>query len=118
MLILQVQLYSHRSNHSIKSLTRSHDTSHCGSYRSDGLLLVAGSDDSTVRVYHGKKVLSHLKGHTRLLTLPLRFSSLIFTNRLLSRQEYSFAKYFIFIIEKYFSNLIVSNILNHNIKGG
>jgi U3 small nucleolar RNA-associated protein 15 len=61
----KAQIFCHRTNQPIKSLTRFRETAYSCSYRSDGQLLVAGGEEPVVRVFSGKKVLRELKGHTR-----------------------------------------------------
>lgn len=51
----------------MKAFTRFKDTAYSGRFRSDGQLLVAGCEDSVVRLFDvsGKVALRMFKGHTK-----------------------------------------------------
>uniref|UniRef100_A0A672ZJQ8 U3 small nucleolar RNA-associated protein 15 homolog n=1 Tax=Sphaeramia orbicularis TaxID=375764 RepID=A0A672ZJQ8_9TELE len=63
----RIHIYGPFSQEPVKSFTRFKDTAYCGRYRSDGQLLVAGCEDSVVRLFDvsGKVALRMFKGHTK-----------------------------------------------------
>lgn len=62
----RVQIYSVRSNQILRTLGRFKEVAHCGSFRADGKLLVAGSDEPVVRLFepNSKSLLRVFNGHT------------------------------------------------------
>ena len=65
VFVSQVQIYSSRSNQILRSLNRFKEAANCGSFRKDGKLVVAGSDDKMVRLFEptGRSLLRVFKGH-------------------------------------------------------
>ncbi|XP_061623530.1 U3 small nucleolar RNA-associated protein 15 homolog [Phyllopteryx taeniolatus] len=63
----RIHIYGPFSQEPIKTFTRFKDTAFCGRFRSDGQLLVAGCEDSIVRLFDvsGKVALRMFKGHTK-----------------------------------------------------
>ncbi|XP_070402313.1 U3 small nucleolar RNA-associated protein 15 homolog [Nothobranchius furzeri] len=63
----RIHIYGPFSQEPVKTFTRFKDTAYCGRFRSDGQLLVAGCEDSVVRLYDvgGKAALRMYKGHTK-----------------------------------------------------
>lgn len=63
----RIHIYGPFSQEPVKSFTRFKNTAYCGRYRSDGQLLVAGCEDSVVRLFDvsGKVALRMFKGHTK-----------------------------------------------------
>ncbi|KAK7492611.1 hypothetical protein BaRGS_00016090 [Batillaria attramentaria] len=63
---LDVQIYSSRSNQILRTLSRFKEVAHSGSFRSDGKLLVAGSDEPVVRLFepNTRSLLRVFNGHT------------------------------------------------------
>ncbi|KAM4576177.1 U3 small nucleolar RNA-associated protein 15 homolog [Odontesthes bonariensis] len=63
----RVHVYGPFSQEPVKTFTRFKDTAYCGRFRSDGQLLVAGCEDSVVRLFDvsGKVALRMFKGHTK-----------------------------------------------------
>uniref|UniRef100_A0A665WN40 U3 small nucleolar RNA-associated protein 15 homolog n=1 Tax=Echeneis naucrates TaxID=173247 RepID=A0A665WN40_ECHNA len=63
----RIHIYGPFSHEPVKSFTRFKDTAYCGRFRSDGQLLVAGCEDSVVRLFdvNGKVALRMYKGHTK-----------------------------------------------------
>lgn len=63
----RVHIYGRYSQEPIKTFSRFKDTAYCGTYRCDGQLLVAGSEDGVVRLFdmNGKAALRQFDGHTR-----------------------------------------------------
>ncbi|XP_068461468.1 U3 small nucleolar RNA-associated protein 15 homolog [Clinocottus analis] len=63
----RIHIYGPFSQEPVKTLTRFKDTAYCGRFRSDGQLLVAGCEDSVVRLFDvgGKVALRMFKGHTK-----------------------------------------------------
>ncbi|KAI8807889.1 WD40-repeat-containing domain protein [Cladochytrium replicatum] len=61
----RVQVYSPNTNELKKSVTRFKDVAYSGSYRSDGVLLVAGDATGLVQIFElkGRAVLRTLEGH-------------------------------------------------------
>lgn len=61
----QVQIYSSTSLQIHKTLSRFKQTAHCGSFRSDGKLMVAGGDEGVIRLFDisGRSILRIFKGH-------------------------------------------------------
>lgn len=64
---LQVHIYGPFSQEPVKTFTRFKDTAYSGRFRSDGQLLVAGCEDSVVRLFDvgGKVALRMFRGHTK-----------------------------------------------------
>ena len=60
-----MQIYNPATNQVDKALSRFKDTAYCGSFRSDGRLLVAGGGEGVVRLFDmgGRSVLRMFKGH-------------------------------------------------------
>uniref|UniRef100_A0A3P8PD45 U3 small nucleolar RNA-associated protein 15 homolog n=1 Tax=Astatotilapia calliptera TaxID=8154 RepID=A0A3P8PD45_ASTCA len=67
----RIHIYGPFSQEPVKSFTRFKDTAYCGRFRSDGQLLVAGCEDSVVRLFDvsGKVALRLFKGHTKAVHL-------------------------------------------------
>uniref|UniRef100_A0A8C5GXV6 U3 small nucleolar RNA-associated protein 15 homolog n=1 Tax=Gouania willdenowi TaxID=441366 RepID=A0A8C5GXV6_GOUWI len=67
----RIHIYGPFSQEPIKSFTRFKDTAYSGRFRSDGQLLVAGCEDSVVRLFDvgGKTALRMFKGHTKAVHL-------------------------------------------------
>ncbi|XP_056145826.1 U3 small nucleolar RNA-associated protein 15 homolog isoform X2 [Lampris incognitus] len=63
----RVHIYGPFSQEPVKAFTRFKNSAYCGRFRSDGQLLVAGCEDSVVRLYDisGKVALRMFKGHTK-----------------------------------------------------
>ncbi|XP_062240650.1 U3 small nucleolar RNA-associated protein 15 homolog [Platichthys flesus] len=63
----RIHIYGAFSQEPVKTYTRFKDTAYCGRFRSDGQLLVAGCEDSVVRLFDvsGKVALRMFKGHTK-----------------------------------------------------
>lgn len=63
----RIHIYGPFSQEPVKTFTRFKDTAYCGRFRSDGQLLVAGCEDSVVRLFDvsGKVALRMFKGHTK-----------------------------------------------------
>lgn len=63
----RIHIYGPFSQEPVKSFTKFKDTAYCGRFRSDGQLLVAGCEDSVVRLFDvsGKVALRMFKGHTK-----------------------------------------------------
>ncbi|KAF7659152.1 hypothetical protein LDENG_00002330 [Lucifuga dentata] len=63
----RIHIYGPFSQEPVKTFTRFKDTAYCGRFRSDGQLLVAGCEDSVVRLFDvsGKVALRTFKGHTK-----------------------------------------------------
>ncbi|XP_077417025.1 U3 small nucleolar RNA-associated protein 15 homolog [Vanacampus margaritifer] len=63
----RIHIYGPFSQEPVKSFTRFKDTAYCGRFRSDGQLLVAGCEDSVVRLFDvsGKVALRKFTGHTK-----------------------------------------------------
>lgn len=63
----QVHIYGPFSQEPIKTFTRFKDTAYSGRFRSDGQLLVAGCEDSVIRLFDvsGRVALRMFKGHTK-----------------------------------------------------
>lgn len=70
LLLLQVHIYGPFSQEPVKTFTRFKDTAYSGRFRSDGQLLVAGCEDSVVRLFDvgGKVALRMFKGHTKYVS--------------------------------------------------
>ncbi|KAK2184549.1 hypothetical protein NP493_261g01018 [Ridgeia piscesae] len=62
----KVTIYNSRTNEVIRTISRFRDTAYCGSFRSDGRLLVAGGDEGVIRLFdtNTKSLLRVFKGHT------------------------------------------------------
>ncbi|KAJ7993907.1 hypothetical protein DPEC_G00259560 [Dallia pectoralis] len=63
----RIHIYGPFSQEPVKTFTRFKDTAYSGRFRSDGQLLVAGCEDSVVRLFDvsGKVALRMFKGHTK-----------------------------------------------------
>lgn len=63
----RVHIYGPFSQEPVKTFTKFKDNAYCGRFRSDGQLLVAGCEDSVVRLFDvgGKVALRMFKGHTK-----------------------------------------------------
>ncbi|KAM9393040.1 U3 small nucleolar RNA-associated protein 15 homolog isoform 1-T2 [Pholidichthys leucotaenia] len=63
----RIHIYGPFSQKPIKAFTRFKETAYCGRFRSDGQLLVAGCNDSVVRLFDvgGKVELRMFKGHKK-----------------------------------------------------
>uniref|UniRef100_A0A3Q1EKN6 U3 small nucleolar RNA-associated protein 15 homolog n=1 Tax=Acanthochromis polyacanthus TaxID=80966 RepID=A0A3Q1EKN6_9TELE len=63
----RIHIYGPSSQEPVKTFTRFKDTAYCGRFRSDGQLLVAGCEDSVVRLFDvsGKVALRMFRGHTK-----------------------------------------------------
>ncbi|KAJ3603749.1 hypothetical protein NHX12_028490 [Muraenolepis orangiensis] len=63
----RVHIYGPFSQEPVKTFTRFKDTAYCGRFRSDGQLLVAGCEDSAVRLFDvsGRVAIRMFKGHTK-----------------------------------------------------
>ncbi|XP_069483597.1 U3 small nucleolar RNA-associated protein 15 homolog [Ambystoma mexicanum] len=63
----RIHIYGRYSQEPIKTFSRFKDTAYCGTYRSDGQLLVAGSEDGVVRLFdmNGKAALRQFDGHNK-----------------------------------------------------
>ncbi|XP_062468424.1 U3 small nucleolar RNA-associated protein 15 homolog isoform X1 [Pezoporus occidentalis] len=66
-LLYQIHIYGRYSHEPIKTFSRFKDTAYCGTYRDDGNLLVAGSDEGIIRLFDisGKAPLRQFDGHTK-----------------------------------------------------
>ena len=62
----RVQIYSPKSLQVLKVISRFKEQAHCGSFRDDGRLLVAGGDEGDVKLFDvdGKSLLRVFKGHS------------------------------------------------------
>ncbi len=67
LMSLQIQVFSKEDNHIVKTFSRFQDGVHSGSYRNDGKLLVAGSEEGAIKLFDvvGKALLRVFKGHAR-----------------------------------------------------
>lgn len=63
----RIHIYGPFSQEPVKTFTKFKDNAYCGRFRSDGQLLVAGCEDSVVRLFdvNGKVALRMFKGHTK-----------------------------------------------------
>lgn len=63
----RIHIYGPFSQEPVKSFTKFKDTAYSGRFRSDGQLLVAGCEDSVVRLFDvsGKVALRMFRGHTK-----------------------------------------------------
>ncbi|XP_070543000.1 U3 small nucleolar RNA-associated protein 15 homolog [Ptychodera flava] len=63
----RVQIYSPQTNQVVKTISRFKDTAYCGSFRSDGKLLVAGSEEGAIRLFDisqaSRSILRMFRGH-------------------------------------------------------
>lgn len=75
LVSLQIHIYGPFSQEPVKTFTRFKDTAYCGRFRSDGQLLVAGCEDSVVRLFDvsGKVALRMFKGHTKYVSPRVTF---------------------------------------------
>jgi U3 small nucleolar RNA-associated protein 15 len=64
-MYFQVQIYSSTSLQIHKTLSRFKELAYCGSFRSDGRLMVAGGDEGHIRLFdiQGRNILRIFKGH-------------------------------------------------------
>ncbi|MBN3300359.1 UTP15 protein, partial [Amia calva] len=62
----RIHIYGRYSQEPVKNFSRFKDTAYCGTYRCDGQLLVAGSEDASVRLFDvsGRVALRQFSGHT------------------------------------------------------
>ncbi|KNC51417.1 U3 small nucleolar RNA-associated protein [Thecamonas trahens ATCC 50062] len=63
----RVHVYSAATKAETRTLTRFPDTAYCGTWRGDGKILAAGSEDGLVQLFDASSrlILRKLKGHTR-----------------------------------------------------
>lgn len=63
----RIQVYGPHSQEPIRSFTRFRDTAYGGSFRGDGKLLVAGSEEGLIRLFDvsGRVALRQFKGHSK-----------------------------------------------------
>ncbi|XP_060692136.1 U3 small nucleolar RNA-associated protein 15 homolog [Hemiscyllium ocellatum] len=63
----RINIYGRYSQEPLKTFSRFNDTAYCGTYRSDGRLLAAGSEDGIVRLFDvaGRAALRQYSGHTK-----------------------------------------------------
>ncbi|CAL1614903.1 unnamed protein product [Knipowitschia caucasica] len=63
----RIHIYGPFSQEPVKTFTKFKDNAYCGRFRSDGQLLVAGCEDSVVRLFDvaGKVALRMFKGHSK-----------------------------------------------------
>lgn len=63
----RIHIYGAFSQEPVKTFTKFKDNAYCGRFRSDGQLLVAGCEDSVVRLFdvNGKVALRMFKGHSK-----------------------------------------------------
>lgn len=63
----RIHIYGPFSQEPVKTFSRFKETAYCGRFRSDGQLLVAGCEDSVVRLFDvsGKVALRMFKGHSK-----------------------------------------------------
>lgn len=63
----RIHIYGRYSQEPVKTFSRFKDTAYCGTYRSDGKLIVAGSEDGGVRLFDtsGKAPLRQFYGHNK-----------------------------------------------------
>lgn len=66
-VLYQIQVYGPYSQEPIRSFTRFRDTAYGGSFRGDGKLLVAGSEEGLIRLFDvsGRVALRQFTGHTK-----------------------------------------------------
>ena len=66
-LPFQLEVYDPQNNEMVKSFTRFPKTVYGGTFRSDGKLLVAGGEDTRIRLFdvQGQAALRTFKGHSR-----------------------------------------------------
>lgn len=67
IFILQIHIYGRYSQEPIKTFSRFKDTAYCATFRQDGRLLVAGSEDGAVQLFDisGRAPLRQFEGHTK-----------------------------------------------------
>ena len=65
LLFFQIVIYNYRNGRPVSTITRFQKTAFGASYRSDGKLLVAGSEDGSIRLFDCKNndQLRVFKGH-------------------------------------------------------
>ncbi|XP_048449046.1 U3 small nucleolar RNA-associated protein 15 homolog isoform X2 [Rhincodon typus] len=63
----RINIYGRYSQEPLKTFSRFKDTAYCGTYRDDGKLLAAGSEDGIVRLFDvgGRAALRQYSGHTK-----------------------------------------------------
>ncbi|XP_066540951.1 U3 small nucleolar RNA-associated protein 15 homolog [Hoplias malabaricus] len=63
----RIQVYGPHSQEPLRSFTRFHDTAYGGSFRGDGKLLVAGSEEGLIRLFDisGRVALRQFTGHSK-----------------------------------------------------
>ncbi|XP_072437755.1 U3 small nucleolar RNA-associated protein 15 homolog isoform X1 [Chiloscyllium punctatum] len=63
----RINIYGRYSQEPLKTFSRFNDTAYCGTYRNDGRLLAAGSEDGIVRLFDvaGRAALRQYSGHTK-----------------------------------------------------
>ena len=67
LFVLQIHIYGRYSQEPIKTFSRFKDTAYCATFRQDGQLLVAGSEDGVVQLFDisGRAPLRQFEGHTK-----------------------------------------------------
>lgn len=67
LLFWQIHIYGRYSQEPIKTFSRFRDAAYCGTYRDDGRLLAAGSEDGSISLFDvsGKAPLRQFEGHTK-----------------------------------------------------
>lgn len=67
VLFWQIHIYGRYSQEPIKTFSRFRDAAYCATYRDDGRLLAAGSEDGVIRLFDisGKAPLRQFEGHTK-----------------------------------------------------
>ncbi|KAL2294473.1 hypothetical protein Nmel_008205 [Mimus melanotis] len=67
LLFCQIHIYGRYSQEPIKTFSRFRDAAYCATYRDDGRLLVAGSEDGSICLFDvsGKAPLRQFEGHTK-----------------------------------------------------
>ncbi|MEJ1275605.1 UTP15 small subunit processome component [Cricetulus griseus] len=64
----RIHIYGRYSQEPIKTFSRFKDTAYCATFRQDGQLLVAGSEDGVVQLFDisGRAPLRQFEGHTKI----------------------------------------------------
>lgn len=67
LFVLQIHIYGRYSQEPVKTFSRFKDTAYCATFRQDGQLLVAGSEDGVVQLFDisGRAPLRQFEGHTK-----------------------------------------------------
>ena len=67
LFVLQIHIYGRYSQEPIKTFSSFKDTAYCATFRQDGQLLVAGSEDGVVQLFDisGRAPLRQFEGHTK-----------------------------------------------------